>query len=673
MKGFAAIILIIVAALQLFMVGCEKKDRSEIGSFAQLDEYIADSITEGRLSGARSLVDKELAKAGNDSDRYYMVLAQKCVVEYYSGEAAKILTISDSVLRYAPKAEKRVRDFMEGKTYSTLAGYYRRYQFNPDSNIYYYKKGLDCLRRVGELVILTNAYGNLAGAYRDNGDLVESAKYYQQGIHVADSCGLDAYAHLPLYTGLASTYTSLRDFQQSEIWYEKAAKEWDEMDVNDRFFYLNNRGNDYYLQKRYAESLGMFVRLDSLLRKNPELEWERNFCKANMTDIYLQTGKPEEAASLLDSTLYYFTVVQPNPYVMLHLDTQKLRLYLLEGKTEEARRLVAEWERPGSHDRAEQAGERLEVLKDYYASTGRWKEAYGALESFMEHDDSVRNATLKLSIEETKNRYERDSNLQALRKELELQKELSTRNYFLIGIGGLLICVLVILVIMIRKMAAHREERMLHRIVDLRIKSTRSRITPHFIYNALNHQINASGEKRPENMEALVRLLRHQQFMVDELGVKLSDDIEFVNDYVDVMRGGMNRQLDYKLEIGPGIDPDSITVPSMCVQIFVENAFKHGFAHLPEQSICLLRISVEKEGDFIMVNVFNNASPDYVCDGKSSCQGFKIIYGTLEILNSHKIEQITTGIEPWTDNPEGSGYRAWLRVPVNFNFDHGKN
>ena len=74
-----------------------------------------------------------------------------------------------------------------------------------------------------------------------------------------------------------------------------------------------------------------------------------------------------------------------------------------------------------------------------------------------------------------------------------------------------------------------------------------------------------------------------------------------------------------------------------------------------------------------MVNVFNNASPDYACDGKSSCQGFKIIYGTLEILNSHKIEQITTGIEPWTDNPEGSGYRAWLRVPVNFNFDHGKN
>lgn len=295
------------------------------------------------------------------------------------------------------------------------------------------------------------------------------------------------------------------------------------------------------------------------------------------------------------------------------------------------------------------------------------------MESFMEHDDSVRNATLKLSIEETKNRYERDSNLQALRKELELQKELNTRNYFLIGIGGLLICVLVILVIMIRKMAAHREERMLHRIVDLRIKSTRSRITPHFIYNALNHQINASGEKRPENMEALVRLLRHQQFMVDELGVKLSDDIEFVNDYVDVMRGGMNRQLDYKLEISPGIDPDSITVPSMCVQIFVENAFKHGFAHLPEQSICLLRISVEKEGDFIMVNVFNNASPDYACDGKSSCQGFKIIYGTLEILNSHKIEQITTGIEPWTDNPEGSGYRAWLRVPVNFNFDHGKN
>lgn len=674
MNKIARIIITIVSGLLICITGCRKTENSEITSFAQLDRYISDSITMGRISGAQKLIDREMALAGNDSTRYYIVLAQKCVLKYFSGDVEEIRVISDSVLRYAPRAPKRERVFMEGKIYSTLAGYYTRYRFNPDSNIYYYNKALSRLRDVGEPIILTNTYSNLAGAYRDNGDLVEAAGYYLQGIHTADSCGLGAYALIPLYTGLASTYTSLRDFQQSGSWYEKAAKEWDDMDINDRFLYLNNRGNDYYLQKKYAESLQMFTRLDSLLRQHPELEWERYFCKANMTDIYLRTGRHKEAGALLDSTLNYFTNVQPNPYVLLHLDTQKLLLAMLEGETDEARRLVAEWNRPGSRDRAEQVEERLEVLKDYYASTGRWKEAFNALDYYTRHEDSIRNATLKLSIEETGKRYERDSKLQSLRKDLELQRKLNARNYFLIALGALLIISLAILVIIIRKMAAQREERMLHRIVDLRMKSTRTRITPHFIYNALNHQINSGDNGKPMNFDALVRLLRHQQLMIDELDVSLSEDIDFVNDYIGVMSGRMTRPLDYMLEVDTGIDTHKLRVPSMLVQIFVENAFKHGFAHLPEGCTCMLRIKIETEGDFIVISVFNNASPDHAVVKRSSSQGFKIIYGTLEILNSHNSSHITTGIEPWTDNPEGAGHRAWLRIPVNFNFDiHGNN
>lgn len=673
MKRFSTILLTIGICLLFSLTACRNDRVSDEVSFAQLDRYIADSITMGRLSGAQSLIDRELTLAKNDSDRYYVVLAQKCVLKYFSGDAPQILAISDSVLRYAPKAKPRERAFMEGKTFATLAGYYTRYKFNPDSNIYYYRKSLDCLRNVGEPIILTNAYSNLAGAYRDNGDLVEAADYYRQGIHAADSCGLGAYARIPLYMGLASTYTSLRDFRQSALWWDKAAKDWDDMDVNDRFLYLNNRGNDFYLQKKYPESLRQFQRLDSLLKENPELEWERHFCMANLTDIYLRMDRPEAARALLDSTSVYFTTVQPNPYVMLHLDTQRLQLAMLEGKSDEARKLVSQWGFPGAQDRSEQVTERLEILKDYYASTGQWQDAYKTLDNYIRHEDSVRNETLKLSIEETQRRYERDSKLQALRKDLETHRQLITRNYFLIGIGILLIISLVILVIMIKKMATHREERMLHRIIDLRMKSTRNRITPHFIYNALNHEIHAREDGREMNFDALIRLLRHQQLMIDELGVTLSDEIDFVNDYIEVMLAGMNQRLDYQLEIGPGIDPGKVTVPSMFVQIFVENAFKHGFAHLPKEDVCLLRIRVERDSDGIVIRVLNNAAKDFTPVRKSTSQGFKIIYSTLEILNYRKRSSITTGMEPWSDNPQGAGYCAWLRIPDNFNFDiHGK-
>lgn len=663
---FAALILPLTAIVMVG--GCSRNERSEAG-IEEFGKDIADSVAQGHINGALEKVRTEKARAGSDSDAYYRAMTREVILNYYAGMADALLAHADSIIAHYSTAKSEEANFLTGKAQSAKAGYYTRYVYNPDSNIHYYKKALCNMRKTGHPGNISDAYLNLAGAYKDDGALDKSADYYGRGIQIADSANLPVCYRIPLYMGLASTYTALSDFYQSHTWWEKASHFWPDMNVNDRFHYLNNRGNDLYLQKDYKGSIVYFRRLDSLLSQNPDLEWERHFCQANMTDLYLHTDRPEEARSLMDSTEYYFTNVQPNEYICEHIRTQRLWLAMEQNRYGDVERMLDQWH-VGSETRPEQKAERLEFLKEYYARSGQWGKAYSALSRHKAYEDSLRNANLRLSASERQMRYERDSRLQAMSRDLEMHRSESQRNYIVVMASVVIILLLVIVVILMRKTTVRREERMMSRIIKLRMQSLRARITPHFIYNALNHEIAARMSGAPSNLDKLVRLLHRQQYMVDELWVPLDQDLSFVDDYVAVESEGIDSPILFRKYIDTDIDQAATRVPSMLMQILVENAFKHGFISLPKGETRILLIRIRREEGFMVIDVLNNAGKEGAVHTENSRHGLKIVYGTLEILNDKKKSHITFETGDWTDNPQQRGFRATLRIPEGFNIQN---
>lgn len=426
------------------------------------------------------------------------------------------------------------------------------------------------------------------------------------------------------------------------------------------------------MQKKYPESLRLFLQLDSFLTDRPELEWERNFCRANLTDLYLHSGQDVKADSLLKLTEDYFTNVQPSEYVQEHLRTQRLQLENMRGHYSNVSAMLSDWKSRNASLRPEQVHERLEFVRDYYAATGQWRQALDAMRQYTQYEDSIRNYALRMSASERQMRFERDSRIMAMSKDLEMHKKLLTRDYVVGAISLVVIVLLVIVMVQMRRMARHREERMLHRIMDLRLEALRARINPHFIYNILNHEIVRREQGLPSHLDALVRLLRRQSVIVSEVYVSLAEDLDFVDDYVSLESDRTSVPVSYNKSIADGVEPDKVFLPSMVLMIFVENAFKHGFASLPESQPRILDINVRRDNGTYVIDVLNNTAPDAVPCCDSTRQGLKIVANLLQIINEKKRAQMRFELEPCTLRDGLNGYRASLFIPTDFNFNiHG--
>lgn len=644
-----------------------KQDIAETASVA-----VSDSLRTGKLAGANSLIDTRMAEA-SDSDTYYAWLTQRAVVGYYSAQPDSILSASSRVLTYLNRQEETpLRLKIRSKAAQARAGYYNQFVFNADSALFYQQMGYNAAHASGDREQTQVALANLADCHRVAGRLDVAADAYREAVALGDSLKLSDYGMLPVYSGLAATYTALHAFDQSDIWWNRVDSIYDRMAPSEKFYYLNNRGNDLYLAEKYDKSLSYFKRLESMLKDNPEMEWERHFCLANISDVLIKLNRAEEAKDYISDNLKFFSEIQPNEYVYNHVLIQQMELLRSEGRDAEVVSLLR-LHPMDKKVRPDQYYDRYQFLKDFYPDIGQWERAYNSLHTFRMIDDSLRNDRRRLSASEQELRYRRDSEVKDLKLNIEHQNKRMIWIY--VGFAGaiLLAAILVLFMIVMKRNARLREERMLNRIMRLRIDTLRTGVTPHFIYNALNQELYAREHNLPGNLDNLSSLLRRQQLMAGSLTSTLAEELNFTDDYVSVESPKVKAGLIYKKEIADDIDINSLSLPSMSIQILVENAFKHGLLHIPEGAEALLLIRAEKSGDCVKVSVCNTLPDSAPTDIPSTKVGLKVIMATMQLLNEHNRRKMNLHVGSRELAPGVKGYEATITIPLNFNYDLNGN
>lgn len=637
-----------------------------------IEKKIEDKVYAGDLAAADSLLAAGLAEA-KDSDAYYRLLAVGLSIDYYG---ARLEGLDEKVGRIeaftSSRKPSQARSLMMYKAMQAKGASFTQFRFNSDSSIYYMEKAIGFARNLDDRKNLLLAYSNTADALKNMGLFDRSMDYYMQAVSLADSIDVADDMRMTLYMGLAANYTGLRDFDNSAVWWDRTKKYWDVMGFIEKFNYLNNRGNDWFYQKKYKEALSLFLELDAFLGDSRQYDWERHFCRANLSDIYLKLGMPDKAGEYIDENLRYFTETQPNEYAATHVRTQKIEWLMQTGHLDEAARMLAVHD-PGPATRPEQLSLRLELEKNLYPKLGEWRKAFEAQSEYQALEDSLRNASVRMNIEAMRHRYEHDAQVKELRMEGAERERQLTYSYVIIALAAILIALAVAVAVMSRRMARDREERMYRKIVDLRMQNFRSRLTPHFIFNILNTNIPRDGGEGKNNVSRLVHLLRQQQEMADRLTDTLSEELEFVDNFVALRSGMTAARVSYEKFISPDVDPDEVVIPSMTVQIFVENAFKHGFTTLPDDAERILRINVYRTEGAIRIEVCNNAGEGVRTEGQSSRQDLRIVAGTIQIVNEKNQRHISFSLTDWTDNPQHSGKMAWLTVPDGFSYPEMKH
>ena len=248
----------------------------------------------------------------------------------------------------------------------------------------------------------------------------------------------------------------------------------------------------------------------------------------------------------------------------------------------------------------------------------------------------------------------------------DLNREDKSFNDFIKGfkegvIGALLLAAIIGLIYYFRTKNKQKQELNRRRIRELELRAIRSQMNPHFIFNALSSIQNLIN--RSANQEAnkylidFSRLLRKVLATSEKKLVTLSDEIEQLQLYLKLEQ--LRFPFSYSLTVDENIQPDTIEIPGMLIQPFVENAVKHGIAPRGTGEI-IIRLSLQNQ---LLIIDITDDGPGLDTDANGGF-GIRAVTNEFEILKTLYNTEIGVTIENRQEKDAVSGCHIRLSIPL---------
>jgi two-component sensor histidine kinase len=142
-------------------------------------------------------------------------------------------------------------------------------------------------------------------------------------------------------------------------------------------------------------------------------------------------------------------------------------------------------------------------------------------------------------------------------------------------------------------------------ISRLQLQALKAQLQPHFLFNALNTvtaMMHVDVKRADRMLARLSELLRMTLASIDRQEVRLAEEIEFVEAYLDIERERFGGKLAMRIDAEPSTL--NALVPALFLQPLVENCVRHGFA-TPEEGN-LIVISAARHESRLTLSVSDN-------------------------------------------------------------------
>ena len=121
------------------------------------------------------------------------------------------------------------------------------------------------------------------------------------------------------------------------------------------------------------------------------------------------------------------------------------------------------------------------------------------------------------------------------------------------------------------------------KLAELQLSALRSQMNPHFIFNALNSikkfVLSNDAENADEYLGKFSKLMRSILNTTREVSITIEKEIEMLTLYLELEKLRFGEKMNYSIYVDPELPHDSVFIPTMIVQPFIENAMLHGILH----------------------------------------------------------------------------------------------
>ena len=317
-------------------------------------------------------------------------------------------------------------------------------------------------------------------------------------------------------------------------------------------------------------------------------------------------------------------------------------------------------------------------LADVFVASGNFEKAKEAFNAYTEAVDQLyikkeqeisQAARISKSIAEKQNRIlSLENDRQLTLSQMQLSDEKNKRQQLIIYslIGGLFL--LVVLAYLMYKYI--KQQKLANNLLAL--KSLRSQMNPHFIFNALNsvNSFIATNDERTANkyLSDFSKLMRAVLENSEEDFIPLQKEIQLIELYTKLEHFRFKDKFDYKISVEETIDIEAYKIPPMLLQPYIENAVWHGLRYKEDKGILDIKIC-KKQKDQIEITIADNGigrkkSKALKTENqkKHNSKGLGNIKKRVTILNEMYKDKVDISIEDNQTNIEDVGTKVTVTL-----------
>lgn len=161
------------------------------------------------------------------------------------------------------------------------------------------------------------------------------------------------------------------------------------------------------------------------------------------------------------------------------------------------------------------------------------------------------------------------------------------------------------------------------------LTNMRNQINPHFLLNTLNNIYALTAfdtAKAQKAIQELSKMLRHILYDYQEVLVPLKDEVEFLQNYISLMKLRLPASVEVKEEYNVS-NPQHQMVPMLFISL-VENAFKHGVS--PSEK-SFIHVAIIESNGIITCDIQNSNHPKTSGDHSGHGIGLKQVQKRLDL------------------------------------------
>ncbi len=432
----------------------------------------------------------------------------------------------------------------------------------------------------------------LASAYLNNGDFETSLTTYKQ----IDEKTLSNYQRTIWFEGIGDVYVKTKDYTKAITSYEDGLKVAQKHLIAPKVTDLNSKiAQVYSEQGQTTKAKGYFTNSLNLAKqenKKRAVEEQVKVAEFNSenaeyeSEIVLRKLAIEGIKDIENDSI----ISNESPITSQKQNYKIGNAYLLSNDLTNAI--------PYLEKSREEAGERgdLDVKLDATRKLSEVNARLGNTEKTIAYNDEYKDVVDELyakkrqeisqaarfsrNIAEQQNRItslESDRALSKSTYELTQERNKSQQLIIYSLIGGLVL-LLITGFLMFKYI---KQQRLANNLLAL--KSLRSQMNPHFIFNALNsvNTFIATNDERTANkyLSDFSQLMRAVLENSEEDFIPLKKEIELLNLYTKLEHFRFQDKFDYTIDVDETIDVEEFQIPPMLLQPYIENAVWHGLRY----------------------------------------------------------------------------------------------